>query len=374
MPGCLRVWPSVWPWASNFGDLSRASLPPFSGVKILILKPSSLGDVVQALPVLRLLKLHWPQSEIHWWIASGLKSLLEGDPDIANLIVFHRQRWQSPWNWAELARSVRAMRAQKFDLVIDLQGLARSGTIAWLANGATTIGLGNSREGARGYYDISVDRPSGKQHAVDWYLKVLEELNLRVDGKYDWLPERPMVAQAIRSKWPVEGRRWLALCPGARWLNKRWPVEHFCELVRMLSQRQPDLHFAILGGAEDMLLGRAISSAAPSRCVDLTGQTTLPELVEWVRACDGMVTNDTGPMHVAAALGKPVVALFGPTSPAQTGPFGQLKEVLQNRSLPCVPCMKSDCRHVRSLECLWSLQPSSVAEQLAAQLGNNSAE
>jgi heptosyltransferase I len=337
-------------------------------VKILILKPSSLGDVVQALPVLRLLKAHWPQSEIHWWIASGLASLLEDDPDLSGLIVFHRQRWQSPWRWAELARSVREMRRRRFDLVIDLQGLARSGAVCWLANGGQSIGLGGSREGARGFYDAAVDRPAGHPHAVHWYVRVLEELRVPAHWNFDWLPLRPAIAAAVREKWPLLGKRFLSVCPGARWMNKRWPLEHFTETIRLLARREPDLHFAIVGGAEDLVLGRDLSAVDPGRCVDLTGRTSLPELVEIVRLSAGMLTNDTGPMHIAAALGKPVTALFGPTAPEQTGPFGQMTGVLRNGALRCAPCLKPVCRHTHELECLTSLTPGRVADVVVERI------
>src|SRR5438067_5116434 len=112
-----------------------------STMRILILKPSSLGDVVQALPVLRLLKRHLPQSEIYWWIDSTLRSLLEGDSDLSGLVLFERWRWASPRHWNELLASIRQMRAMKFDWAIDLQSLARSGLFAWLASGELTIGL-----------------------------------------------------------------------------------------------------------------------------------------------------------------------------------------------------------------------------------------
>ena len=142
-------------------------------MKILILKPSSLGDVVQALPVLRLIKRHLPASEIYWWIDSSLAPLLEGDPDLAGVVRFERRRWASPSHWREIWRSVRWMRQQNFDWVIDLQCLMRSGVFAWLANGKLSVGLDEPREGARGFYDLIVQRPSPLTHAVDWYLRVL---------------------------------------------------------------------------------------------------------------------------------------------------------------------------------------------------------
>jgi len=99
-------------------------------LKILILKPSSLGDVIQALPVLRLLKLHYPASEISWWIDAALAPLLAGDPDLAGVVRFERKRWARPQHWPEMVRSIQQLRAENFDLVIDLQCLARSGAFA----------------------------------------------------------------------------------------------------------------------------------------------------------------------------------------------------------------------------------------------------
>ena len=97
-----------------------------------------MGDVVQALPVLRLIKSHFPRSEVYWWLAPGLLPLLQGDPHLAGIFAFERGRWKSPWNWNEVLRSIHEMRSYRFDWVIDLQGLARSGLFAWLANGQFT--------------------------------------------------------------------------------------------------------------------------------------------------------------------------------------------------------------------------------------------
>ena len=153
-------------------------------LKILILKPSSLGDVIQALPVLRLLKLHFRGAEIFWWIDSALAPLLEGDPDLAGIVRFERRRWAAPRHWPEMLRSIRWMREQHFDLVIDLQCLARSGAFAWLANGKFLIGLDEVREGARGFYDLAVRRASFHTHAVDWYLSVLPQLGVPVHKNF----------------------------------------------------------------------------------------------------------------------------------------------------------------------------------------------
>lgn len=115
-------------------------------------------------------------------------------------------------------------------------------------------------------------------------------------------------------------------------------------------------------------MGQAVAGADSGRCLDLTGALSLPEMVEWIRLSALMVTNDTGPMHVAAALGKPVVAVFGPTEPRRTGPYHQLDHVLQSR-LPCVPCLKSRCSYVKPLECLHALRPAAVFAAVQERLG-----
>jgi lipopolysaccharide heptosyltransferase II len=343
-------------------------------LKILILKPSSLGDVIQALPVLRLLKRHFPAADIFWWLDSALAPLLDGDPDLAGVVRFERKRWGRPRHWPEMFRSIRWLRAQNFDLVIDLQCLARSGAFAWLARGKFLVGLDEVREGARGFYDVAVPRQSFYTHAVDWYLSVLPALGVPVHEHFVWLPERPEIAAEIQRKWPednsklkIQNSKLILLQPGARWENKRWPANHFSELVRALAEKFPTARFGILGGKDDQPLGEIISQTAPERCRNLCGATSLLEMVEWLRRGDLLVTNDTGPMHAAAALGKPLVALFGPTEPRRTGPYGQLENVLR-LNLPCSPCLKPDCHFEKPVECLQALTPAQVLARVCTIL------
>ena len=336
-------------------------------MKVLILKPSSLGDVVQALPLLRLLKQHRPDAEVHWWLASELCPLLAGDADLGALIPFERKRWRSPAYWPEGLCQIRALRAAHYDWVIDLQGLARSALFAWLAEGAFTIGLELEREGAHLAYDLAVPRPKDKPHAVDWYLAVARALGIPVHDSFAWLPPRPEMASQVETKWPRDQARWLGINPGARWDNKRWPAEHFAELVRQLAARDANFRFALFGGPSDGPLTDAILRAAPDRCVNFAGRTTLPELIELLRRCELLVTNDTGPMHLAAALRIPVVSLFGPTAPEQTGPYRQAPFALRH-PLPCAPCMKSRCHWAEPLACLTTISPARVAAAVLTRL------
>lgn len=338
-------------------------------MKILILKPSSLGDVIHALPVLRLLKQHFRRAEIFWWIDSSLAPLIEGDPDLAGIVRFERKRWGKPQHWPEMLRSIRSLRAQNFDLVIDLQCLLRSAAFAWLASGKKLVGLDEIREGARGFYDYAAPRKDFYTHAVDWYLSVLPPLGVPVHKNFVWLPERKEVAAAVQHKWfskpstiNYQPSTLVLLQPGARWLNKRWPVQKFAKVVHRLAQKFPEARFAVLGGKDDAPLGETISQIAPEKVLNLCGQTSLPEMIECVRRSDLLITNDTGPMHVAAAMDKPLIALFGPTEPRRTGPYGQLQNVLR-LNLPCSPCLSSQCSIEETDKCLRDLSPAVVIEK-----------
>lgn len=265
------------------------------------------------------------------------------------------------------------MRARHFDWVIDLQGLFRSAVFAWLARGNMSIGLDNPREGGRegasGLYDRAIGA-SEESHAVNRYLSILPALGVPKHMNFQWLPKRPDVAATVISKWPdaagnpqsASGRtRWIAIQPGARWSTKCWPAENFAELTRLFAQNIPDVRIAVMGSAADKARGEIISRVAPERVLNLCGKTTLPEMIEWLRLCSLMITNDTGPMHAAAALGVPVVALFGPTDQHSTGPYGQLENVMRI-DLPCAPCFKSSCRWKNPMECLTAISPRMVFE------------
>lgn len=319
--------------------------------------------------MLRLLKLHRPHSQIYWWLDSALLPLLERDPALAGIVPFERRNWAAPTQLKKLWNTIQWLRAQQFDLVIDLQCLARSGALGWLTNGKLYIGLDEKREGARGFYDLAVRRQSYYTHAIDWYLGVLDLLDVPVHWDFVWLPQRPEVTAAVCAKWPVTGRKLISLLPGARWQTKRWPTTNFAALIRILADENHELYFAILGGQDATNAGAELVNAAPARCIDLTGKTTLPEMIELLRLSSVVVSNDTGPMHVAAALGRPVVALFGPTEPRRTGPYGQLENVFQSR-LECVPCMRAVCRYREHLACLHAIAAEAVATRVRQLLQN----
>lgn len=341
-------------------------------MKVLILKPSSLGDVVQAIPVARLLRREHPDAEIHWWLNRDLSPLLDGDPDIARLVLFDRKRLGQLSSLPRLITHLSAIRAERYDLVIDLQALARSAFVSWYARGGFTIGLEDRREGAPAFYDQAVPRAGFNTHAVDWYLDVLRALGIPVDGNFEWLPERPEVFRLLRCRIPELAPDCIAVQPGARWDTKRWPIGHFRGMIAQLRSRLPRTQILILGGRDDRSFGAELSADGAGGVLDLTGLLDLQELVEVMRRVRVLVTNDTGPMHIAAALARPVVGLFGPTEPRRTGPYGSQHRILRH-DLPCAPCLKSRCRWRDPLACLFGIQPDEVTNAVVDLLEGASA-
>lgn len=320
------------------------------------------------MPVLRHLRLAYPDAEIRWWIAKGLAPLFEDDPDLNGIIPFARGSWFRPAETARMLGQIAGLRRARYDLVIDLQGLFRSGLFAWLSRGGHVIGLENHKEGAPAFFDQSVPRPSASAHAVDWYLSVLDTIGVARDQEFEWIPERSEIASDIAKVWNLGEEPLITLCPGARWKNKRWPAGYFQELVLGMARKYKDARFAIIGGPEDSPLGDQIAAISPTRCIDLTGKTNLREMIEWVRKSSILITNDTGPMHVGAALKTPMVTLFGPTNPSHTGPYQMLDSVIQDQTLKCIPCMKAHCKREPWQDCLLKVKPEQVGELAEGKL------
>jgi len=304
--------------------------------RILILKPSSLGDVIHALPTVHQIRQRYPQAHLAWLVNTAFISLLKHCPIIDEIIPFPRHEYR------RLPGLIRRLRRGRYDVVVDLQGLLRSGLLAALAGAPRRIGLSDARECAGFFHNEIIAVP--RIHAVDRYLRAAVHL-----GGAAGPVEFPLgLAPGKQS----EG--YLAIHASARWPTKLWGDDKFAELIRQLPQER-----IILTGsaAEAERIGRLAQGAR-----NLAGQTDLFELAEWYQRCAVVVTNDSGPMHLAAAVGTPVVAIFGPTDPALTGPYGKGHTVLR-AALPCAPCFNGRCTNPDSMACMKGI---SVAEVLAA--------
>lgn len=348
--------------------LNKKDEPP----KILILKPSSLGDVIHALPVARMLHHQIPALKIYWWIDIGLAPLLETDPDLAGLFLFDRKNWYSLPSLRSFAATLQSMRRFKFDLAIDLQALLRSALVGYLSGANYLIGLNDPREGASLFYNVSVPRPSPRTHAVDWCLGVVDLLGISRTWEFVWLPLNRKAAESVNRRLiGLEGTKRIALLPGASRSSKRWPTDRFAMLLHELANYDKSLHFLIIGSQAERQIALQVAAAAPRRSMVLAGELSLPELVELLRTCSLLIGNDSGPLHIAAALRRPVVAIFGPTDPCRTGPYGQPHNVL-TADLPCQPCLMRHCPLSDRPLCLEKITVDKVFEAVRGLLSKNS--
>ncbi len=326
---------------------SRRELDPR---RIALIKPSALGDVVHALPVLSALRGRWPDSHITWVINRAYEPLIAGHPDLDATLAFDRGAMKRGPVIAVLTalRFMRQLRQRRFDLVIDLQGLLRTGLMTWATGATRRVGFANAREGAMRFYTDCVEVPDAEEiHAVDRYWRVVEALGAGgVEKKFLVPLDRRAKPQAAEQ--PI-----VVMAMGARWMTKRWPVENFVAVARhSLSRHGGTVVF--VGGNEDRALSKVASRHLPA--VDLCGRTTIPELASVLASADVVVANDTGPLHLAAALGRPVVAPYTCTLVRKHGPYGQFHRTASTN----IACHGSYLRTCDHMSCMPTLPPERI--------------
>lgn len=332
---------------------------PAAPKKILIVKPSALGDVVHTLPILHLLRRRWPGAHIAWLVVPAFASLLQQHPDLDEILYFERKELGSFWRHPSKAKSLFSfamhLRRQKYDLVIDLQGLLRSAWITWQTRAATRVGFSYAREGAPMFYTHRVPTSSTERHAVDRYLDVAEALGCgRGPVVFDFaIPgeARQKIADLTR-----DIGNYCVLLPGTNWDTKRWPVEKFADLVEPIAERFK-MSCVVAGGNDVVPLAPRIQGAH-----NLAGKTNLKELAALIEKAELVIANDSGPMHIAAAMKRPLVTIFGPTNPIRTGPYERLNTVVQ-LDLPCRPCYSRSCSHTSCMNWLTTEHVLAQAER-----------
>ncbi len=343
----------------------RTPLRDFEARRIALIKPSALGDIVHALPVLTGLRRRFAEAQITWVVNRSYEPLLRGHPDLDAILAFDRSaaRGNPLAATRYYAHFAGLLRRQDFDLVLDLQGLLRSGLMALATRAPRRVGLSCAREGATWFYTDRVELADpDAMHAVDRCWLLAEALGAAGPKEFR-LPIEPSAQQwAARILEPLP-RPWIVLCVGARWQTKRWLPRHFATLAqRALDRFGGSLLF--VGGQEEREASEQARQAVQAPALDLTGQTSLPQLVALLARADVMLSNDTGPLHVAAALGRPVVAPYTCTSVRENGPYGQLAAGVETR----VWCQGSYLQRCNRLECMNELTPNRLWPVLEEKL------
>lgn len=334
-------------------------------MRILVVKLSSLGDILHVLPTVHELRVQL-NAEIDWVVHPEFASLVHCFADVDNVLTFPRRGILKA-----LGPSVKALKAKEYDLIVDLHGLFKSGFVAHLARGKRRIAPSYVREGAGIFFGERASSPDSNKctahdnrHAVERAYDTLSYLGLK-------RPEKPYKAELRESAdLPVgempnnNNGKTIAFAPVSRWQSKDWPVERFGELAKLLLERDSSLRLMIVGGKGDIAVGDKIAELAGdsvrSRIDNICGKTSIAQSLQLLGKCDLLIANDTGPVHMAAAVGTRCLVIFGPTRPDWTGPYGEGHRVIM-RKLPCQPCLKHKCPR-GDHACMKSITAAEVAD------------
>ena len=382
-------------------------------LNILIVKLSAIGDIIHCLPVAAELKASLPDAKISWLVEAGSAGLLLNNPCIDEVIVFESKNWakkgSNPAHWISIGNEAQTffsnLRNRKFDAVLEMQGLLKSSLVAYASGAPVRIGFADTREFADKLLTHKVNVGDYFGHyvpVVELNLQIADAL-IRLLGyepksqapKFDLPPpgvaqiERvdrllapllvsaPATAAATSSdiqkdvstvKLHIRNERQLicGIIPGTTWVTKIWPEERWIELCRLLSE-QLKLQLVLIGSkAEKKInsrLAQSLESSGSKNFVDLTGETSLLELIPVFERCDVVVGGDTGPLHLAAAVGKPkILGIYGSTPSKRNGPYGEQCVSISLKKW-CQPCYSKTCA-LKTVECLTELSTETVFEAI----------
>lgn len=299
---------------------------------ILIVRPSALGDVCRTVPVLATLRRAFPQARIDWIVQQEYVAAIGAHPDLDEAVCFPRGRfarwWRNPRVAWEMLRWFAGLRRRRYDLVIDCQGLGRSGLITWATRAARRVGPRAARE--FGWLGYTVRHVADARHTVDQMMALLSAEGL--EPAYDM---RLYVADADRLWWRRQrlaegvGARYAVLAPTSRWPGKRWPQRQWLSLVEPLAARGFERVVLVGSPSEARQVRTLVEEADPTLLVSLVGQTTVGQTMAVLNGAGLVVANDSAPLHMAVGLQRPCLGLYGPTDPDAVGPYGRPHAVLQ---------------------------------------------
>jgi heptosyltransferase-1/heptosyltransferase-2 len=327
---------------------------------ILIIKMSSLGDILHTLPSVAALRSHFKNAKISWLVHPQFADFIPKEPIVNEVIYFDKEAFKKlslPGKIRYFFQMRRLLHSKKFDLVIDMQGLFKSAVLAAVSGCKTRIGYCEMRE-----LSFLVSKPicgeNQNAHVIERYLDVVRFLGAKVETIEFPMPNLAGAQESIKEKLKIFGvnGRYVVFAVGARWQTKEWILEHFAKLAQMVAK---DGFFIVLvGGGGEKAKGEAVRIEAKSeKVIDLTGKTTLKELAVLIKECDFFVSADTGPLHLATAFKKPLAALYGPTLHTRTGPYANKNASVIVSPIPCAGCLRKSCCDWR---CMRKITPEMV--------------
>jgi len=366
--------------------------------RILLIKLSAVGDVIHTIPVLNKLRRRYASARIDWLTTLPIAELLRHHPAITNVVEFDRNEWSAGWLWPAFASSARLaarLKAVDYDLVVDMHGQFRTAALTLATGAPVRVGFDRprpevwgasgrtlprearkhawkgAREGSWLAYTHHIRVPTLDVHAVDRYLSVGPLLGLDEEAADFSFPIPAAATDRIDCLLQAHGvsgagaRSLLTIAPGTIWETKHWRTEGFAEVARHFMRK--GFAVVLIGSARERAACDGVAGLAPG-CVNLAGETTLSELAAIIARSTICLTNDSGPMHLAVALERPVVSIFGPTDSVWIGPYRRADAVLQ-AGLPCAPCylrLLSRCPHDHA--CMREVSAQAVIERIETGL------
>jgi len=363
-------------WKIFFQHVVLMPEPKLHKIERIVVRGTNwVGDAVMTVPALRNLRRLFPNSHITLATRSSAKGLFSEAEFLDDLLVHEGGGLRS------VVHQVRDWRRRNFDLAVLLPNSIETALVASLAR--VPIRIGYATDGRQRLLTHPLDLPDWRssQHEVFYYLNIIARLEWLVNREQTFLNTQPDASLEVaetrkiaaldflrhnRIKGITDGRLLIAICPGS--INsraKRWPAERYAALAdRFIDECGADI--LLIGSAAEEAVSLEVSERMRNNPVMLTGKTELAELVAVLSLVDLLVTNDTGPAHIAAALGRPTLVIFGPTNPLTTRPFSPLAEIV--RSAPdCAPCMLRECPIDH--RCMTAIQPDEVFERARIMLG-----
>jgi heptosyltransferase-1 len=339
--------------------------------RILVVKLSAIGDIIHTLPAVSALRRAYPNAWLAWMVEKTGANLLRGNPDIDELITIDTRAWRANW-WVGLRHAwyvTRHLRSANFDLCIDFQGLLKSALFAYLSGAPQRLGF--ARQRCREPLSALLTNLHGPSqnpdvHIVEQLVELLQPLGIKTGERRFTIPvseaEVHFAARVWRELGFASGVPVVVLNPGAAWETKRWGEANFARLNDALIRRYQVKTLLAWGPGEEPLVQRV--ARATSYTPAIAPATTLLQLAALLSHCAVCVSGDTGPLHLAAAMGTPTVALFGPSNPQRNGPYGPGHVVLHHK-LPCSNCYQRTCNH---WECLPGIEIETVVQAIGRLL------
>ncbi|MCA6071979.1 MAG: lipopolysaccharide heptosyltransferase II [Endomicrobium sp.] len=315
--------------------------------KILIVQPSRIGDIIFALPVLSAIKKKYPHAKLSWIVDERCSEILEDNPLLENIFIWDRKQVSLKY-YRNLKKQLRN---DKFDLSIDLHGLAKSAMLVQLAAARFKL-ASSSTNGMREFsWLFSKEiKASQKRHCVERHFEVAKYLGCTYEVNYSIsIPEECF--KSVREKLLKENinlDKVIGIHPGGGWISRRWDSYKFAVLAGKL-KTELGADVVLVGGKEggtsEKDLNKEIIVDAGIKMVDMAGKFTLKELCAFLKMCKVFVGNEAGPMHIATALNTQTVAILGPTDAKRTGPYGGSTKIIQHQ-VDCQPCRNRNCKDV----------------------------